>query len=294
VRDALSIADMCVAYTNRNVTYSSVVEAVGTTDNAVLNTLAKSIIEKDSASVLDNVNDISKSGKNLAQLSKDLVGYFRDIAVVKTCKNYNDILKYPANIVAQLEELAKIADANDVLNVMSTLGGLEQAFRYTQSPRSLFEITVLGLTSNDISSEIKKLEKRVIELERLLVSKGDKALNLNRQPEILVEPKLNYFDEKEIWGKLLISLRNNNEFQLYAMLDSVKHNMEGNLLSLSANENEYKLLVQHEKVILDILKTIDKRIKLNLVELVKKKSFDLVEFLKNEFGNKLEIIEGDN
>jgi len=293
VRDALSIADMCVAYTNRNVTYASVVEAVGTTDNAVLNALAKSIIEKNSAKVLEEVNNIAKSGKNLAQLSKDLVGYFRDIAVVKTCKNFAEILKYPANILEQLEDLAKVADSDDVLNVMSTLGSLEQSFRYTQNPRSLFEITVLGLTSMSGANEIKKLEKRVEELEKMLSSRGERAININRQPEILVEPKLNFFDEKEIWGKLLIKLRSNGEYQLYAMIDKVKHSMESNLLSLSAETNEYKVLVQHESILENILKDIDKRIKLNIVETEKKKTFNLVEFLKNEFGNKLEIIEGD-
>jgi len=258
-----------------------------------LNALAKSIIEKNSAKVLEEVNNIAKSGKNLAQLSKDLVGYFRDIAVVKTCKNFAEILKYPANILEQLEDLAKVADSDDVLNVMSTLGSLEQSFRYTQNPRSLFEITVLGLTSMSGANEIKKLEKRVEELEKMLSSRGERAININRQPEILVEPKLNFFDEKEIWGKLLIKLRSNGEYQLYAMIDKVKHSMESNLLSLSAETNEYKVLVQHESILENILKDIDKRIKLNIVETEKKKTFNLVEFLKNEFGNKLEIIEGD-
>lgn len=293
VRDALSIADMCVAYTNKNVTYNSVVEAVGTTDNVVLNNLAKSIISKISAEVLNQINDIAKSGKNLAQLSKDLVGYFRDIAVVKTCKNYVEILKYPSSIITQLEEVAKDADNDYVLNIMSTLGSLEQSFRYAQNPRSLFEITVLGLLANTSSCEITKLEKRVAELERQLASRGDRAMNITRNPEIIVEPKLNYFDEKEIWGKLLIKLRNNNEFQLYVMCEKLKHSMEDNVLSLSAYEEEYKILIQHKSVMEGILKDIDKRIKLNLVELTKTTEFNIIEFLKREFGNKLEIVEGD-
>ena len=77
------------------------------------------------------------------------------------------------------------------------------------------------------------------------------------------------------------------------MFDKVKHLMESNLLTLSAEANEYKVLVQHQGVLEDILKGIDKRIKLNITEMEKKKVFNLVEFLKNEFGNKLEIIEGD-
>jgi DNA polymerase III gamma/tau subunit len=293
VRDALSIADMCVAFTDKNVTYNSVVEAVGTTDNVVLNNLAKSILNKDSAMVLDQINEIAKSGKNLAQLSKDLVSYFRDIAVVKTCKNYVEILKYPSSIIAQLEDIAKNANNDYVLSIMSTLGSLEQSFRYTQNPRSLFEISVLGLLSNDCSSEIARLEKRVAELERQLAVKGDRAMKITRDPEILVEPKLNFFDEKEIWGKLLIKLRTSNEFQLYLMCEKLKYSMDGNVLSLSAYSDEYKVLVQQRSLIEEILKQIDKKIKLNLIELEKTKEFNLVEFLRQEFGNKLEIIEGD-
>lgn len=294
VRDALSIADMCVAFTNKNVTYSSVVEAVGTTDSVVLNKLAVSMIDRNSSDVLNQINEIAKSGKNLAQLSKDLVGYFRDIAVVKTCKNYAEILKYPATILSQLEEIASKADSDYVLNIMKTLGSLEQSFRYTQSPRSLFEITVLGILSTDYVGEITKLEKRVSDLEKSLASKGDRAMNITRNPEILVEPKLNFFDEKEIWGKFLISLRSQNEFQLYVMCEKLKHSMIDNVLSLSAHEREYKILVQNRSIVEEHLKKIDKRIKVELIELKKGNEFNLIEFLKKEFGNKLEIIEGEN
>ena len=207
VRDALSIADMCVAFTNRNVTYSAVVEAVGTTDNIVLNALAKSIIGRDANLLINEINNVAKSGKNFSQLAKDLVGYFRDIAVVKTCANYEEILRYPKDLINQLEDISKTCDIDDVLFTMSTLGSLEQSFRYTQNPRSLFEITILGIVGSDHLSEIKRLEKRVDELEKALANKGDKAINFNHAPEIIVEPQLNYFDEKEIWGKLLISIK---------------------------------------------------------------------------------------
>lgn len=293
VRDALSIADMCVAFTNKNVTYNAVVEAVGTTNNVVLNRLAKSIVNKDAQAVLNEINSIANSGKNLAQLSKDLVGYFRDIAVVKTCKNYVEILKYPSDIIAQLEDLAKISDSDFVLNVMSNLGSLEQSFRYTQNPRSLFEISVLGLLTNDPYSEIARLEKRIAELEKRFSAGGDRAMNISRNPEILVEPKLNFFDEKEIWGKLLIKLRNSSEFQLYVMCEKLKHSMEDNIMTLSAYESEYKILLTHKDTLEDVLKQIDNRIELKVVELVKSKEFNLVEFLQKEFGKKLEIIEGD-
>ena len=118
-------------------------------------------------------------------------------------------------------------------------------------------------------------------------------MNITRDPEILVEPKLNFFDEKEIWGKFLIKLRSNNEFQLYVMCEKLKHSMDENVLSLSAYSDEYKILVQHKEAIEEILKQIDKKIKIKLVELEKTKEFNVIEFLRKEFGNKLEIVEGD-
>ena len=69
--------------------------------------------------------------------------------------------------------------------------------------------------------------------------------------------------------------------------------MKDNVLSLSAYESEYKILVQNKNTLEEILKSIDKRIKLNLVELTKTSEFNLLEFLKREFGNKLEVVEGD-
>ena len=69
--------------------------------------------------------------------------------------------------------------------------------------------------------------------------------------------------------------------------------MKDNVLSLSAYESEYKILVQNKNTLEEILKSIDKRIKLNLVELTKTSDFNLLEFLKREFGNKLEVVEGE-
>ena len=64
-------------------------------------------------------------------------------------------------------------------------------------------------------------------------------------------------------------------------------------MTLSAYESEYKILLTHKDTLEDVLKQIDNRIELKVVELVKSKEFNLVEFLQKEFGKKLEIIEGD-
>lgn len=167
VRDTLSIADMCVAYSNSNVTYDSVVEAVGLTDRATLKLLTKSVLDGDEGLVLSSIDKVAKAGKNITQLSKDLVGYVRDILVVKTCKDFAEILKLPKE---QLQELKAIADKSTnekLIEILTRLGGLDNEYRYTTNPRGLLEITLVSLCHFEMT-EVNELKMRIKSLESKL------------------------------------------------------------------------------------------------------------------------------
>lgn len=164
VRDALSVAEMCVAYTNKNITYSAVVDAVGAIDRKVLSNLSKYILSGDVNNILNTIHSILEKGKVVSQLAKDLANYFRDMAVVKTCKDANAILKYPEDILHDMEEISKDSSINKILNAFKTLSSLDNEFRYSTNPRSLFELNVLNLTmenQTDIEERVKVLEEKV-------------------------------------------------------------------------------------------------------------------------------------
>ena len=65
VRDTLSIADMCVAYSNRNVTYKSVEDAIGITNRELLKKLNIALLNGDKGEVLSIIDGVAKSGKNI-------------------------------------------------------------------------------------------------------------------------------------------------------------------------------------------------------------------------------------
>ena len=167
VRDTLSIADMCVAYSNNKVTYNSVVEAIGLTDRATLNILATSVIDADEGALLQNIDKIARAGKNMTQLSKDLVGYVRDLLVVKTCKDYATILKLPKDQLAELKVLADRATNEKLIEILSRLSRLDNEYRYTTNPRGLLEITLVSLCKFEMS-EISELKMKLKVLESKL------------------------------------------------------------------------------------------------------------------------------
>ena len=167
VRDTLSIADMCVAYSNRNVTYSSVIEAVGMTDRQTLKSITKCLLEGNKGELLSTINLVASAGKNLVQLAKDMVGFVRDVLVCKTCKDYKNILKLSADSIKDLEELAGITTTEKLIEILTKLSALDNEFRFSTSPRNLLEITLVSLCDfemtelNELKMHVKLLEKKI-------------------------------------------------------------------------------------------------------------------------------------
>ena len=282
-RDTLSIADMCVAFTNKNVTYASVVEAVGTTDTNTLKVLAEYLLNKQVNGLLSEINKVANSGKNLAQLAKDLAGYFRDIAVVKTCKNYEEILKYPKQDLAELEVFAK-HEIFDILNILKTLGSFEQDFRYTQNPRALFEIVMLSMVFPQ-----QELNKNETQTQKPVENAPEKN---TKQMQHLV------FNEKEVFGKLLVNLRENSEFKLYVMLEKITEYFfkDGKFVLKINNKSTYDDLTKSKNIecLNSVLNNISSGLKIDFVlDEISEKEIDVAKMLEQDFGKMLKINEGE-
>ena len=84
--------------------------------------------------------------------------------VVKTCKDYAEILKMP---VVQMKELKVLADTttNDkLIEILNRLSRLDNEYRYSTNPRGLLEITLVSLCHFEMS-EINELKMKIKVLE---------------------------------------------------------------------------------------------------------------------------------
>lgn len=167
VRDALSIADMCVAFSNRSVTYASVVDAIGVTDRETLKNITEGLLSKDEGKIFTTIDNVAKRGKNMTQLCKDLIGFIRDLLLLKTTKDYANILKLPKNHLSDLESLKDLSTNEKLVEILGKLSSLDNEFRFTQNPRALLEITLLSLCNfemceiNELKTKIKQLEAKL-------------------------------------------------------------------------------------------------------------------------------------
>lgn len=291
VRDTLSIADMCVAFTNKNVTYDSVLKAVGAIDKTTIVQIASMILMGNKTGLLSKINDVCVLGKNISQLARDLVGCFRDLAVIKTCENFKDILKYPEAHLNTLAKLASECEVENILKALKALASLDNEFRITSNPRIVLEVSVLGLCE-----EVKNgltLTERVEALENGEHKVTTKNMEVQTTSQVIIQnPKLQS-EEKTIFGKLLVALRKANEVMLISLLgENTKYKLENNVMHLiSHNEMEFNMLNKaiNLATLNNAINQINEQFSVVVEYKETPKSKSVEEVLKEKFGNDIKI-----
>jgi DNA polymerase-3 subunit gamma/tau len=147
VRDTLSIADCVIAFGNDKVQKDIVLNVLGLSDKTIIANLAQQIIDGNIGGVLDGINSAYNSGKNLIVLAKDLTVHFRNLLVIKNCKDSKSILNQPNDIYEVWKNQAEKADAEKFLTYMQKLSAIEADLKYALNPRVLVEIVCLECAS---------------------------------------------------------------------------------------------------------------------------------------------------
>jgi len=102
LRDALSILDQCISFSDNNIEYSDVVELLGTVNVDYLFEISKHIISEDTKSSLEMINELIIWGKDIKNFINDLIDHFRNLMVCKVSKELDQIISLPEETIEQL------------------------------------------------------------------------------------------------------------------------------------------------------------------------------------------------
>ncbi len=285
VRDALSIADMCVSYSNENVTYESVLEVLGASDPARLVELADYIADGNVESALRSVADICDLGKSVPMLANDLATTFRNVLYMKSCKNAKETLSIPDATYELLKNLAAKYSTTKCMSIMKAMTSLEGEFKYSSQHRILFEATVvscaLGVSDGGGSDKIKELEAKVSQLERKIQQLSKSGFK--GAPAIT--------DAGQVWKAVASELENKGYKILALALINSDVREEGDVFTVSVSERAtYDLMT--EKTNRDLINSIFagySSCTLKIEEIKKIEEDKTIPYIKEMFGSFVEI-----
>ena len=109
MRDALSLLDQCIAfYLGQKVTYEHVLEVLGAVDTEVFSRLLRQLLAMDVHQVIETVDELVMQGRELSQLAADFTWYLRNLLLVKSSDDMEDVLDVSSENLALLKEEAQI------------------------------------------------------------------------------------------------------------------------------------------------------------------------------------------
>lgn len=162
VRDTLSVADMCMSYCGKYISYEDALEILCATDFSTLDSLVTAILDGDVGKSLTVAETLLRNGRNT--LARDIAHYCNQLISIK------NIPSYKPDSVTETEYKVFRARAEDygnfrISSVMQLMAGVESQLRYSSQPRILLEATIVKAALLTEEVNVDGVLNRVRELE---------------------------------------------------------------------------------------------------------------------------------
>ena len=182
VRDALSVADTLISYGEGKLTYNDVLDVLGATDISVLDGLSRAVFSSDAGAILTIADGLTASGKSVNVVCRDLLSYMRDLGIIKSVKNAENILNIPKDRFLTEKATADIVGERKLLRAMDILSTVENNARYSLDPRTVFETALLKAALPETDYDIDALLARIGELERQIKELKESGVTVVKEP----------------------------------------------------------------------------------------------------------------
>lgn len=302
MRDALSILERCMQEEEK-ITEELVKELVGIPKTESVNKITKSILEKDTDTALQTINEIISEGKDISNFLWEIIKYVKDILIYKTntqLEIYNDKEKN------DIKQLADSTTKERLISIIYELSNLQNDMKWSSQKLIMFQVEIIKLcneviksstnehtenTSDGVSSKevedlkykISRLEKQISLLqtsqERNEPANENTKKNVKMQPvgktEVKKSTSVKLGEKVQNWPKIIDQIKQEGRISLSSIL-----------MTSSANEiNDMTVGINFENGLTPFRKQILEKPE-NMSEIVKQVSI--------EMGKPMRVVLVDN
>lgn len=178
LRDALSLLDQCLAFHfGKELTYDMALDVLGAVDQEVFAKLLESIIKRDVLGCISVLEEMVLKGRELSQFVNDFIWYLRNILLVKTSDNLEDVIDASTENLQKLKEQAAAIEVDALMHHIRVFSELSGRIKYASQKRVLIEITLIKLCKPEMEVSQDALLDRIRALEEKIES-GAFAVNV--------------------------------------------------------------------------------------------------------------------
>ena len=178
MRDALSIFDQVVSFTNGNITYQAVIDNLNVLDYEYYFRLTDAMLAGNVRSAILILNDILSKGFDGQNIITGLASHFRDLLV---CKDESTLILFEvgASIRERYKEMAKRCPDQLLFKAIELANTCDLNYRASRNKRLLLELTLIQLCQ--LSSTGQPVEDKKKGLIEPIASNGQAAVQPQSQ-----------------------------------------------------------------------------------------------------------------
>ncbi|MBF8807460.1 MAG: DNA polymerase III subunit gamma/tau [Enterococcus lacertideformus] len=238
MRDALSIMDQAISFSNGLVTLDDAMQVTGSLTSEMMDEFLSACIKNDVPQALKTLTDILAAGKESRRFLEDLLQYCRDLLMYQQAPKL--VVEHTTSIREPFVELARELSAERLFQMIRILSETQNEIRFTNSATIYLEVATVKLAQafrpvieqadeqenqriTKLQAEISELKKEISEIKKNGTTSSvstkqsqtpvqKKPVNTYRVPtervyKVLREATRKHLNEvKEIWDDLLMSL----------------------------------------------------------------------------------------
>lgn len=158
MRDALSLLDQCISFGGEKIDYENAIGILGIANKDLVFDMIDDIKEKNLEKALLSIDEIIQNGKDIHQFIKDVIIHFRNLMVVKSSKNPNNILDL--DDIEKYISQTKSMDVEYILKALEIFTEAESQAKWSTQPRIILEMATIKLVNaEDELSLLERIER---------------------------------------------------------------------------------------------------------------------------------------
>lgn len=267
MRDALSLLDQCIAfYLGQDLTYEKVLETLGAVDTEIFSRLLRQIIDKDVVGAISTIDELVIEGREMGQFVTDFAWYMRNLLLLQSSDNMEDVLEVSAENLALLKDEAAMVDGEVLMRYIRIFSELANQIKYATQKRILIEIAVIKLCKPEMEEDYSSIIDRIESLEKkmekgvMVTASQDARQGIVKQAVELEKvplPKAIPEDIQQVvrsWKGILSGLTGLSRTYFNKALPSL--GPENSLLLVFEDANAYAYIAENRSECQDALRTI--------------------------------------
>ena len=161
MRDSLSLLDRLISFSDKKLTYKSVIEVLNVLDYDYYFKVTDLLLQNDVQKLLNIYNEILQNGFDGHHFINGLADHLRDVLVSKN-ESTISLLEKGEVLQSRYVEQSKRCDLDFLLDALNLCNECDMQFKTTNNQRLLVELTLMRISSIGFAGEKKNSKSFVV------------------------------------------------------------------------------------------------------------------------------------